>query len=114
MRPVLAAFAILSAAAAARAAEPATKWNLLIVTADDMNADSPGWMGNKLGATPNLDEFAKTAHRFVNNHVTAPICQPGREALMTGRAPHRSGGLGANPSPQDVPTPVRALDHAGH
>lgn len=37
--------------------------NLLIVTADDMNADSAGWIGNKLGATPNPDAFAKGAHR---------------------------------------------------
>ena len=37
---------------------PAAPLNLLLVTADDMNADSPGWMGNKLGATPNLDAFA--------------------------------------------------------
>ena len=68
-----------------------------------MNADSAGWMGNKLGASPNLDAFAKTAHRFVNANVTVHICQPGREAFMTGRVPHRSGALGFNPIRKDVP-----------
>lgn len=96
------------------AANPAKSWNLLIVTADDMNADSAGWNGNSLGATPNLDAFAKTAHRFVNSHVTVPICQPGRSALMTGRVPHRNGALGFNPIARDVPTLVEVLRELGY
>lgn len=98
----------------ARAAEPPKPLNLLVVTADDMNADSGGWIGNKLGATPNLDAFAKGAHRFVNGHVTVPICQPGRSALMTGRVPHRNGALGFNPIRRDVPTLVEVLRDAGY
>jgi N-sulfoglucosamine sulfohydrolase len=98
----------------ASAAEPSKKWNLLLVTADDMNADSVGWMGNKLNLTPNVDAFAKTAHRLVNNHNTCPICQPGREALLTGRVPHRSGALGFNPIKKDVPTLVEVLKEAGY
>lgn len=88
--------------------------NLLVITADDMNADSAGWIGNKLGATPHFDAFAKTAHRFVNSHVTVPICQPGRSALMTGRVPHRNGALGFNPIKRDVPTLVEVLRDAGY
>jgi N-sulfoglucosamine sulfohydrolase len=88
--------------------------NLLIVTADDMNADSGGWNGSTLGATPNLDAFAKSAHRFVNSHVTVPICQPGRSALMTGRVPHRNGALGFNPIRRDVPTIVELLRERGY
>jgi N-sulfoglucosamine sulfohydrolase len=79
-----------------------------------MNADSAGWVGNKLGATPSLDAFAQTAHRFVNSHVTVPICQPGRSALMTGRVPHRNGALGFNPIRRDVPTLVEVLRDAGY
>ncbi|MCD6051336.1 MAG: betC 1 [Verrucomicrobia bacterium] len=79
-----------------------------------MNADSPGWMGNPLKLTPNVDALAKTSHKFVNNHVTVPICQPGRQALMTGRVPHRSGGLGFNPINLDVPTLVEVLKEQGY
>lgn len=104
----------LLVASAAQAAEPAKKLNLLIITADDMNADSAGWLGNKLGATPNLDAFAATAYRFVNSHVTVPICQPGRSALMTGRVPHRNGALGFNPIRRDVPTLVEVLREQGY
>lgn len=96
------------------AAEPATKLNLLIITADDMNADSCGWNGNALGATPHLDAFAKASHRFINSHVTVPICQPGRSALMTGRVPHRNGALGFNPIRPDVPTLVEILREQGY
>ncbi|WP_439621626.1 sulfatase family protein [Gemmata sp.] len=98
----------------ARAADRPKPLNLLVVTADDMNADSGGWNGNTLGATPNLDAFAKGAHRFVNGHVTVPICQPSRSALMTGRAPHRSGALGFDPIRRDVPTLVEVLRDAGY
>lgn len=95
-------------------AADAPKWNLLFVTADDMNADSVGWMGCKLGATPNIDAFAATAHQFVNNHVSAPICQPSRSALMTGRVPHRNGALGFNPITPGTPTLTSALKAAGY
>lgn len=98
---------------AARADEAAPRWNLLIITADDMNADSSGWMGNTLGATPNLDAFAKSAHQLVNHHVTVPICQPGRSALMTGRVPHRNGALGFNPITPGTPTLIARLRDAG-
>lgn len=104
--------AVRTAAAEATAAD-APRWNLLIVTADDMNADSPGWMGNKLSLTPNLDAFAATAHRFVNNHVSAPICQPSRSALMTGLVPHRNGALGFHPIKPGTPTLPARLRDAG-
>jgi N-sulfoglucosamine sulfohydrolase len=104
---------LLAAPALARAESP-RPLNLLIVTADDMNGDSAGWMGNALGATPNLDAFAATTHRFVNHHVTVPICQPGRSALLTGRVPHRNGALGFNPIHRDVPTLVEVLARAGY
>ena len=105
---VVALFALPTRAADAR------KLNLVYITADDMNADSPGWMGSKMGATPTLDALAATSHRFINNHVTAPICQPSREAMMTGRVPHRSGGLGFNPIHPGTPTMVTTLKAAGY
>jgi N-sulfoglucosamine sulfohydrolase len=107
-------FIVYFAIDAAVRAEPPKRLNLLLITADDMNADSSGWMGSKLGATPNLDAFARTGHRLVNHHVSAPICQPSRSALMTGRVPHRNGALGFNPINTDVPTLVEVLAKAGY
>ena len=103
---------VFCAANAGAADKP--RLNLLYITADDMNADSPGWMGSRMGATPTLDTLAATCHRFVNNHVTAPICQPSREAMMTGRVPHRSGALGFNPIKPGTPTLATTLKTAGY
>ena len=88
--------------------------NLLIITADDMNADSWGGGGNKLGATPVLDAFAATCYKFEQCHVSAPICQPSRSALMTGRVPHRNGALGFNPIRLDVPTLTEVMGSNGY
>jgi len=98
----------------ASADKPPQRLNVLLITADDMNADSAGWVGNQLNPTPHLDEFAQTAHRFINAHVTIPICQPGRAVLMTGRLPHRSGALGFDPINHDVPTLPEILREQGY
>ncbi len=78
--------------------------NLLFITVHDMNYSLPGFMGGKYGLTPSLDALASRSHRFIHNRTTAPICQPSREAMMTGRVPHRSGGLGFTPIREGVPT----------
>jgi len=106
------AFVCVFAATAALAAD--RPLNVLLITADDMNADSPGWMGNPLKLTPNLDALAATSHRFINQFVSAPICQPSRSALMTGRVPHRNGALGFEPIRPDVPTLVTVLQARGY
>ncbi|MBI2513216.1 MAG: sulfatase [Opitutae bacterium] len=111
LRALAAWLALTTVACAGSAPRPL---NVLFITADDMNADSPGWMGNPLKATPRLDAFAATSHQFVNNFVTAPICQPSRSALMTGRVPHRSGALGFDPVREDVPTLVTILQARGY
>jgi len=74
----------------------------------------PGFMGDKLGLTPNLDRLAAQSHCFVNNRTTAPICQPSREAMMTGRVPHRSGGLSFTPIYEGIPTMTTVLKDAGY
>ena len=79
-----------------------------------MNWDSSGWMGSQAGATPTLDALAAKSHGFVHHHVTAPICMPSREAMFTGRVPHRSGGLGFNPIRPGTPTLVTTLKAAGY
>jgi len=107
--------AVLLMAGSVRLADAANpRWNVLLITADDMNWDSPGWTGNPLKLTPHLDRLAAESYRFVNAHVTVPICQPGRSALMTGRVPHRNGALGFNPISTDVPTLVELLRQAGY
>ena len=79
--------------------------NVLLITADDMNYDTPGVAGCRTpGITPNIDRLAGEGVRFRQAHVTVAVCQPSRECLMTGRYPHRNGATGFYPVRADVPT----------
>jgi N-sulfoglucosamine sulfohydrolase len=98
---------------ALRAATP--RLNILFITADDMNYNTPGFTGCPVpDITPNLDRLACEGIRFVNAHVTVAVCQPSRECLMTGRYPHRNGATGFYPIRPDVPTLPEALKAAGY
>jgi N-sulfoglucosamine sulfohydrolase len=109
------AIVLVACAIAARPVQPAPRpLNLLLITADDLNADSAGWMGSAVPATPHLDALARASHRFVNAHLTASICVPSRAALLTGRVPHRSGAPGFGRVAGDVPTLVEVLRRRGY
>lgn len=96
-------------------AAPGSGLNVILITADDLNYDSPGFAGAKVaGVTPNLDRLAREGMRFVNAHVTVAVCQPSRETLMTGRYPHRSGATGFYPVRDDVTTLMETLKSAGY
>jgi N-sulfoglucosamine sulfohydrolase len=88
--------------------------NLLFITVDDMNYTLPGFMGGKYKLTPHLDQLAKRSHRFIHNRTTAPICQPSREAMMTGLVPHHSGGLGFTPVHDGTSTLTTILQSHGY
>ena len=98
----------------AAGAVPKTPVNVLFLTADDLNWTLPGYMGNKQGLTPQLDQLAARSFRFVNNRSVAPICQPSREAMMTGLLPHHSGALGFDPVNPGTPTMTTVLQAQGY
>ncbi len=79
--------ALVLAAEAAAAERP----NLLIITTDDMSADSVGAFGCKLaGTTPNMDRLAKEGLRFRYAHVQVGNCMPSRNVMWSGRYPHNN------------------------
>lgn len=89
--------------------------NILLITADDMNWDSPGCFGGRVpGITPNIDRLASQGIKFGRAHVTVSVCQPCRSVLMTGRYPHRNGAEGFGPIRGDVPTLQESLREAGY
>lgn len=103
------------AAVSAQEAPKADKYlNFLFITVDDMDASMPGFMGNRANITPNLDKLARASHRFVSTRSAVPICQPSREAMMTGMVPHRSGGTGFTPINGDIPTFTTILQDHGY
>ncbi len=89
--------------------------NILFITADDMNHDSPGVMGCRIpDITPNIDRLASEGMLFTNAHVSIAVCQPSRSALMTGRYPVRNGARGFEPIDTSVPTLQEQLRKAGY
>jgi len=66
--------------------------NVLIVTVDDMNADSLGAYGCPLqGTSPHIDRFARQAMRFRRAHVQVGNCMPGRNIMWSGMFAHANG-----------------------
>lgn len=65
--------------------------NVLMIALDDLN----DWVGHLGGhpdvRTPHLDALARRGLAFTNAHVPAPVCNPSRVALLTGRNPGRTG-----------------------
>ncbi|MEQ1828181.1 MAG: sulfatase-like hydrolase/transferase [Pirellula sp.] len=65
--------------------------NVLFIAIDDLN----DWIGCLGGhpqtLTPNLDRLAGSGTFFTNAHCAAPSCNPSRSAILTGRAPNKSG-----------------------
>src|SRR5688572_16895363 len=83
------AFTSLAPALFLKAAPP--KQNILFIAIDDMN----DWIGCLQGhpgtITPNLDRLAASGVNFTSAHCAAPLCNPARAALMTGRRPSSTG-----------------------
>jgi len=97
------------------ARESGKKPNLLLLTADDMNFDSPGCCGNPIpDITPRIDRLAAEGIRFDQARVNISVCQPCRQSLLTGRYAVRHGGEGFHPILDDVPTLVEELKKSGY
>jgi len=91
-----------------------SRLNILLITADDLNYDTPGFAGGIAGVTPNIDRLASESMRVEHAHVTIAVCMPSRSVLMTGRYPHRNGAKGFNRIHRDVPTLQESLRAAGY
>ena len=89
--------------------------NILLITADDLSADSLGAYGCKVkGITPHLDELAAQGMRFGHAHVNIAVCQPSRQSILTGMYPHRNGGEGFEPINGDVRSLTQWLTYRGY
>jgi arylsulfatase A-like enzyme len=65
--------------------------NVLFIAVDDLN----DWIGPLGGhpqvKTPNFDRLAKRGIVFANAHCAAPLCNPSRAAVFSGRQPFETG-----------------------
>ncbi len=96
--------------------EAAEEPNLLIITVDDMSADSIGAFGCKLPDTsPNIDRLAAEGLRFRHAHVQVGNCMPSRNVMWSGRYPHnnRVEGFYQVPNP-GYPVLADLMQEAGY
>lgn len=59
--------------------------NIVYLLADDLGYGDLGSYGQKLIATPRLDQMAKEGMRFTDHYSGAPSCHPSRCVLFTGK-----------------------------
>ena len=92
------------------------KPNLLIVTVDDMSADSIGSYGCPIeGISPHMDGLVRSGMRFQYAHVQVGNCMPGRNVMWSGLYPHNNGVEGfyrvANPQHQHLVDMMKAAGY---
>jgi arylsulfatase A-like enzyme len=72
-------------------AEVPAKPNVLFIAVDDLNH----WVGhlqrNKQTKTPHLDRLAAMGVSFTRAYCAAPVCNPSRAALLSGKRPATTG-----------------------
>jgi arylsulfatase A-like enzyme len=94
----------------------ANKPNIILCMADDMGWGDPGFNGNSIIRTPNLDAMAEAGIRFTRFYSGSPVCSPTRGSCLTGRHPYRYGIFGANVGhmPKEEITLAEALKTQGY
>ena len=75
------------------AAAVASRPSIVLFLADDMGIGDLACYGAVGIKTPHIDGLARDGTRYTQFYANAPECTPSRTALLTGRYPHRVGGL---------------------
>jgi choline-sulfatase len=96
--------AILAIGIAACPAETfaAERPNVLLIAVDDLNDWVGCLAGHAQARTPNIDRLAARGTLFANAHCQAPLCNPSRASLLTGRRPASTGIYGLAPGIRQV------------
>ncbi|MGA7851043.1 MAG: sulfatase-like hydrolase/transferase [Terriglobales bacterium] len=71
----------------AASALAATPPNIVLITLDTTRADRIGFLGSKLGLTPNLDSLARDSAVFTRAYAQAPLTTPSHATILTGTYP---------------------------
>src|ERR1700678_1497864 len=61
--------------------------NIILIPLDTTRADRMGFLGSKLGLTPNLDALAKQSVVFTRAYSQVPLTTPSHAVLLTGTYP---------------------------
>src|ERR1700733_11245419 len=70
-----------------RGAAAASPTNVILITLDTTRADRMGFLGSKLGLTPNLDAMAKQSVVFTHAYSQVPLTTASHATILTGTYP---------------------------
>ena len=76
---------------------------MLFIAIDDQNDWIGHLGGHPMANTPHLDGLARRGTAFLNAHVSSPLCNPSRTALMLGLRPSTTGVYGLAPWFRSLP-----------
>ena len=91
--------------------------NIVLILADDLGYGDLSIQGHPLIRTPNIDRIAREGQRWTSFYASAPMCNPSRVALLTGRMPIRIHANGKNlwaDIPDDEVTMAEMLGQRGY
>ncbi len=84
------------------------KPNVIFLMVDDMGYADVGVFGQKVIATPNIDQLARAGTIFTDCYAGSTVCAPSRSALMTGQhTGHTTVRGNKSQIPLDLPNPER-------
>ncbi len=86
----------------AQSAKPAPP-NILFIAVDDLNDWVGPLGGHPQAKTPAMDRLARRGTVFTNAHTQAPLCNPSRASLLSGRRPSSTGLYTLQPGVRAVP-----------
>lgn len=96
-------------------AATAPRPNVILITVDTVRADRMGFLGSKLGLTPNLDAFAQQGVVFSRAYSQVPITYPSHVTILTGTYPqfHHVNDFGV-PLSRNLPDLAEILHENGY
>ena len=77
--------------------------NIVMIAIDDLNDWVEPLAGHPDVQTPAMQRLADRGLTFTNAHCQAPLCNPSRTSLMTGKRPTSTGVYGLRPWIRSVP-----------
>jgi arylsulfatase A-like enzyme len=91
--------------------------NIVLVLADDLGYGDLSVQGHPVIRTPIIDRIAAEGQRWTSFYASAPLCNPSRVALVTGRMPiriHKDGKNAWANMPNDEATMAEMLSERGY
>jgi choline-sulfatase len=86
-RALLCALLLAGSPLYAVAETAASRPNIILITLDTVRADRMGFLGSKLGLTPNLDSLSQQSVVFERAYSQVPFTYPSHATILTGTYP---------------------------